>query len=105
MSEVWLTAWQPRRPDDRDALPTLLRELATMMRTMEVITDREPLVLRTPGDDCVLIVEWRSPQDARRAQDNPSINDALARVEAAAERIPLGELEDADVLDASFEIA
>lgn len=105
MSEVSLTAWRARRASDGDALPTLLRELASMMRIMEVITDREPLVLRTPGDDCLLLVEWKSPQAARRAQDNPSINDALARVESVAERIPIGELEDADGLEASFELA
>ncbi|HJL18352.1 MAG TPA: hypothetical protein RMH99_22000 [Sandaracinaceae bacterium LLY-WYZ-13_1] len=102
-TEATLAAYRPRDADAADALPARLRGWWDAMRGQGVVTAREPWLLRS-GDDCLLVFEWVSPQAARRAQDNPAINEALAAVEALAERIPPGELEDADDLEATLEV-
>jgi hypothetical protein len=103
-TEAAITAFRPRADDAAEELAARLRELAAAMRAQGVVTDREPWILRASDDSCLLVHEWISPQAARRAADNPAINDALARVEAVAERIPWGELEEAEELEATLEV-
>ena len=68
----------------------------------KVITERPPWRLTAADGSRVVIFEWVSPQGARRAQDNPTINERMSELELVAEQVPLADLEEADELDASF---
>lgn len=103
-TEATIAVYRPRNKEAADELPERLRELFRVMRDQGVATQRDPWLLRAEDGSCLLLHEWVSPQAARRAADNPAVNEALARVEAIAQRTPLGELDEASSEDTTLEL-
>jgi len=103
MREATIQAWRPREDDgDDEVVDRRLDALLGALSREKVISARPPWRLVAADGTRIVIFEWISPQGARRAQDNPAINERLSELELVAEQIPLGDLEEAEELDASF---
>jgi hypothetical protein len=104
-AELAVVAYRARGEAQEDALAEALRGLFAQLVAEGMLTDRPPLLLRSGLDGTLLLLmQWRSPQEERRAQDAPAVNAAYARLEELAEAVTLGELEEAESLQPTFEL-
>lgn len=89
-AEVVFALYRPHPGKDAD-LRRLIGEHLPVLRRLELVTDRAPLLLRGKDGTYIEIFEWRTAESARLAHEHPEV----ARVWEA-----MGQIADFPVLEA-----
>jgi hypothetical protein len=81
MGSIAVACYRPR-PGCEEALAELVRDHMSPLRSQGLVTEREPIAMRTADGTIVEIFEWVSREAIEGAHKNPVVLDLWKRFEA-----------------------
>jgi hypothetical protein len=100
MGDVVIVAYRPK-PGCEAKLHALAHAHVPFLRELGLATEREPVLLKSPGGVVVEVFEWRDGGiDAAHA--HPKVHELWARYAEVCEYVPLKELPEAAHMFAQF---
>jgi hypothetical protein len=100
MGDVVIVAYRPK-PGCEAKLHALAREHVPFLRSLDLVTDREPVLLQTASGVVVEVFEWRDG-GIEAAHADPKLHALWARYAEVCEYVPLKELPEAAHMFAQF---
>jgi hypothetical protein len=100
MGDVVIVAYRPK-PGCEAKLHALAREHVPFLRSLDLVTDREPVLLQTASGVVVEVFEWRDG-GIEAAHADPKMHALWARYAEVCEYVPLKELPEAGHMFAQF---
>ena len=72
------------------------------LRRLDLVTEREPILMKARDGSFVEVFEWRSQNAIDRAHQMPEVGDLWARFAAVCDYRPIGALPEASELFSPF---
>jgi quinol monooxygenase YgiN len=99
---IVIVAYKPK-PGKKEALVQLMKEHVPILRSQNLVTDRQPFIMEAKDGTVIEVFEWKSMQAIGEAHSNLVVLKMWERFNDACEYIPLGKVEEATVLFAGFQ--
>ncbi len=81
MGSIAVACYKPK-PGKEEALLDLVRDHMAPLRSQNLVTDRQPIVMRTRDGSIVEVFEWVSQEAIAGAHANPVVLDLWKKFEA-----------------------
>ena len=100
--EVVFALYRPHEEKDRE-FRALLAQHLPILRARELVTDREPIVVKSTNGTYIEIFEWRGAESATRAHHDPEVAKIWEAMGQIATLPTLGTLDEIDARFPHFE--
>lgn len=101
MGRIVIACYRPK-PGHQDVLRELVREHVTTLRSLGLVTSREPITMEAGDGTIVEVFEWASPQAIEAAHGHPVVLAMWERYAAACEYVPIARVPEASELFCEF---
>ncbi|MDC0723332.1 putative quinol monooxygenase [Nannocystis bainbridge] len=91
MGVIVIACYRPL-PGRAEELLELLRGHLPVLRAQDLATEREPIVMRANDGTILEVFEWASEDAARRAHENPVVQQLWQQLEGVCQLIAPGEV-------------
>jgi quinol monooxygenase YgiN len=98
---VVIVAYRPK-PGKENELLDLVRNRVPTLRKEDLVTDREPIIVRTCDGTIIEVSEWKSHEAIEAAHKNANVWAMWEKFFAACDFIPLKDLAEAREMFAEF---
>ena len=88
---VVIVAYRPKAGRERQ-LEKLVLDHWSRLKTVDLVTDRRPVVLTCADGNFVEVFEWKSAEAIRRAHENPTVQLMWEEFEACCTYVPAAEI-------------
>ena len=103
MPGVWvIVAYRPK-PGQEDELLALVRSRVPNLLKEGLVTDREPVIMRSRDGTIIEVSEWKSREAIDAAHKNPNVLAMWNKFFAVCDCVPLKTLAEAQEMFAGFE--
>ena len=99
---IVIVAYRPKPGKERDLLE-LVRSRVPTLRKENLVTNREPTIMRARDGTIIEVSEWKSQAAIDAAHKNPNVLAMWNKFFAVCDCVPLKSLAEADDLFAGFE--
>ena len=97
-----IVAYHPK-PGKEDELLALVRSRVPNLRKEGLVTDREPVIMRSRDGTIVEVSEWKSRAAIAAAHKNPNVLAMWNKIFAVCDCVPLNRLVEVQEMFAGFE--
>jgi quinol monooxygenase YgiN len=97
-----IVAYRPK-PDKGDEVLALVRSRVPNLRKEGLVTDREPVIMRSRDGIIIEVSEWKSREAIDAAHKNPNVLAMWNKFFAVCDCVPLNTLTEAQEMFAGFE--
>src|SRR5881397_945880 len=97
-----IVAYRPKPGKGNDLLD-LVRNRVPTLRKEQLVTDREPVIMRARDGTIIEVSEWKSREAIDAAHKNPNVLAMWEKFFEACDCIPLNELFESAEMFAGFE--
>lgn len=101
MGRIVIAAYRPKS-GKQQALRQLMEEHVPKLRSLELVTDREPFIMEAEDSTVVEVFEWKSAEAIEAAHTDPVVLEMWERFSEACDFIPVAELPEASHLFSEF---
>jgi len=98
---VVIAAYRPK-PGKAEALQQIMRAHLPTLRKLELVTDRESIMMEAKDGTIVEVFEWRSKAAIEQAHTNPTVLEMWGKYAEVCDYIPIGQVPEAAVLFSGF---
>jgi hypothetical protein len=91
MGHISIAAYRPK-PGQEAVLEELTREHIPVLRSLGLVTDREPIAGRASDGTIVEVFEWVSAKAIEEAHTNPTVLAMWARYDLACDYVSLSSI-------------
>ncbi|NND82835.1 MAG: hypothetical protein HKN50_10445 [Gammaproteobacteria bacterium] len=85
-----------------DRLERLVLKHVPLLRELELVTEREPVIMRCEDGTVVEVFEWASPQAVEKAHENAAVRSLWDQYAELCEYIPIGHVKQCREMFADF---
>ena len=96
-----IVAYRPK-PGKGDEVLALVRSRVPNLRKEDLVTDRQPVIMRSSDDTIIEVSEWKSREAIDAAQKNPDVLAMWNKFFAVCDCVPLNTLAEAQEMFADF---
>lgn len=96
-----IAVYRPK-PGKEEALLGLIRTHVAKLRGWELVTDRDPFILRAADGTLIEVFEWASSEAIERAHKHEGVQAMWAAFEAACDYLPLARVPEAANIFAGY---
>jgi quinol monooxygenase YgiN len=97
-----IVAYHPK-PGKEDEVLALVRSRVPNLLTEGLVTDREPVIMRSRDGTIIEVSEWKSREAIDAAHKNPNVLAMWNKFFAVCDCVPLNTLAEAQEMFAGFE--
>ena len=97
-----IVAYRPK-PGKDDEVLALVRSRVPSLRKEDLVTDREPAIMRSRDGTIIEVSEWKSREAIDAAHKNPNVLAMWNKFFAVCDCVPLNTLAEAQEMFAGFE--
>jgi len=101
MGKIVIAAYRPK-PGRQEALKSLMRSHLTVLRSEQLVTDRESIMMEAHNGTLLEVFEWCSAAAIAAAHENPVVLEMWGRYAEVCDYLPLAELPEARDMFSSF---
>lgn len=101
MGTVVIVGYKPK-PGCEDNLLALVREHVPVLRALDLVSDRKPVIMKNKEGVIVEVFEWRDGA-IEKAHGHPDVQALWERFAAVCDYVPLNTLPEAAEMFAEFE--
>lgn len=101
MGRIVIAAYKPKA-GQHEALAELMREHLTILRSQDLVTERESIMMQAEDGTILEVFEWRSAEAIASAHENPAVLAMWEKYAAACDYIPVGQVPEADILFSDY---
>lgn len=101
MGRIVIACYRPK-PGKKEALAQLMREHLSILRSQNLVTDRDSIMMEAKDGTIIEVFEWRSSEALELAHTNPTITAMWAQYAEVCEYVPIGEIEESAQLFSEF---
>ena len=101
MGRIVIACDRPK-PGKLDALRALMADHLPILRSQDLVTDRESIIMEAEDGTIVEVFEWKSQEAIEAAHSNPTVVEMWQRYEEACEYVPVGTVKEANELFSTF---
>jgi hypothetical protein len=102
MKRAVITAYKPK-PGCEAALLALVQRHRALLEMENLITEREPIVMRAADGTILEVFEWRSLASITEARSHPAVSALRDEFRAVCEFLPLAKVPEAQKPSAEFD--
>lgn len=95
MSEIVFAAYKPH-PGKEKELEKLIGQHVPTLRELELITDRQPLTLKSKNGTYIEVIEWRDVNSADMAHEHPAVAKIWESMAKVSDFKAMNSLEETD---------
>ena len=97
-----IVAYHPK-PGKEDEILALVRSRVPNLRKEDLVTDREPVIMRSRDGTIIEVSEWKSREAIDAAHKNPNVLTMWNKFFTVCDCVPLNTLVEAQEMFAGFE--
>ena len=97
-----IVAYRPK-PGKGDEVLALVRSRVPNLRKEDLVTDRQPVIMRSSDGTIIEVSEWKSREAIDAAHKNPDVLAMWNKFFAVCDCVPLNTLVEAQEMFAGFE--
>jgi quinol monooxygenase YgiN len=97
-----IVAYRPK-PGKGDEVLELVRSRVPNLRKEDLVTDRQPVIMRSGDGTIIEVSEWKSREAIDAAHKNPNVLAMWNKFFAVCDCVPLNTLAEAQEMFAGFE--
>ena len=101
MGRIVIVAYKPK-PGKVDALKELTKTHVSRLKQEGLVTDREPIIMKTADGTIIEVFEWLSTEAIQKAHTNPEVQKMWGEYAAVCDYVPLNSLSEASNMFADF---
>ena len=101
MGRIVIATYRPK-PGKRAELETLMATHLTILRSQDLVTDRESILMRAQDGTIIEVFEWKSKQAIESAHTNPAVLAMWEKYAQVCDYVPVGEVSEARQLFSEF---
>lgn len=102
MGRFVIVAYAPKPGKEQQLLAAVDKHLK-VLREQDLVSEREPYVMRAANGTVVEVFEWRSAEAINAAHSNPAVQALWAEFGATCEYVPLTSLAETQQMFAEFD--
>jgi len=102
MGRIVIVAYRPK-PDCAAALDRLVADHVPYLRSLGLVSDRAPVVMRAGDGTVVEVFEWISADAIGRAHKSAEVQDLWLQFATVCDYVPVAEVAEAAALFSEFE--
>ena len=102
MGRIVIACYRPK-PGKEDALRGLMREHLPILRSQDLVTDRESILMEARDGTILEVFEWKSQAAIDAAHENPVVLEMWDRYALCCDYVAVGDIEEAGELFSGFE--
>jgi len=102
MGRIVIACFRPRA-GKADELLEVVKDHMPVLRGEDLITNREPIVMRAEDGTIIEVFEWRSEEAIRKAHESPRVHALWKRYEAACEYVTMSDVPESKEMFSNFE--
>ena len=99
---IVIVAYRPK-PGKETELLELVRSRAPTLRKEDLVTDREPVIMRARDGTIIEVSEWKSQKAIEAAHKNPNVLAMWGKFFAICDCVPFRTLAEAEEMFPNFE--
>ena len=99
---IVIVGYKPKK-GQAEALHQLMREHLSILKSQNLVTDRESIIMEAKDGTIIEVFEWKSAEAVEQAHTNANVRAMWVKFDAACEFEKLANLPEAQQLFASFE--
>lgn len=104
MGRFVIVAFKPKI-DKQHELAAVVAKHIHVLRSENLVTDRNPYVMHSANGTVVEVFEWRSPEAIAEAHSNPAVLALWGEFAKVCDYVPLASLDEAQQMFAEFDAA
>lgn len=101
MGEFVIVAYKPKPGREADLVALVLRHVPAL-RSQQLVTDREPAIMRAADGTIVEVFEWRSAEATEQAHHDPVVQQLWAEFDELCTFVPVAEVPEARQMFSHF---
>ncbi len=101
MGRIAIAAYRPK-PGKEGELKTLMATHLSTLRSQDLVTERESIMMEAADGTILEVFEWRSREAIAAAHENPVVLEMWEKFAAACDFIPAGEVAEIDQMFSEF---
>lgn len=101
MGRIVIAAYRPK-PGKEEALAALMETHLPILRSQDLVTDRESIIMQAADGTILEVFEWRSREAIEAAHEHPAVLEMWGKYAEACDYIPAGEVEEIGALFSEF---
>lgn len=101
MGRIVIVAYKPK-PGKVDALKELTKTHVSRLKQEGLVTDREPIIMKTADGTIIEVFEWLSTEAIQKAHTNPEVLKMWEEYAAVCDYVPLNSLTETRNMFADF---
>jgi quinol monooxygenase YgiN len=102
MGRVVIVAYKPKEGKQKE-LEALMQTHIPRLRLENLVTDREPVIIRSEDGTIVEVFEWASKEAIESAHTNPSVLAMWQEFADVCEFLPVSQVQEASQMFSEFE--
>jgi quinol monooxygenase YgiN len=102
MGRVVIVAYKPKEGKQKE-LEALMQTHVPRLRQENLVTDREPVIIRSEDGTIVEVFEWASKEAIESAHTNPSVLAMWQEFADVCEFLPVSQVQEASQMFSEFE--
>jgi len=101
MGRIVIAAYRPK-PGKEEELAALMETHLPILRSEDLVTDRESIIMQAEDGTILEVFEWRSREAIAAAHENPVVLEMWGKYAEACDYIPAGEVVEIGALFSEF---
>jgi len=101
MGRIVIVGYKPK-PGQQEALRELAREHVAILRSQELVTDRDSITMEAADGTIIEVFEWKSKEAIEAAHTNPVVLKMWERYALACDYIPVAQVPEAAQMFSEF---
>jgi len=101
MGRIVIAAYRPK-PGKSAELHELMQEHLKILRSQELVTDRDSIMMEAKDGTIIEVFEWKSREAIESAHTNPVVLQMWERYAKVCDYVPVGSVEEASQLFSEF---
>ena len=101
MGRIAIACYRPKT-GQQDALRTLVREHVATLKSIGLVTNREPIAMEALDGTIVEVFEWASPDAIKAAHGHPVVLRMWEEYGKVCDYVPIGQVPEAAQLFSEF---
>ena len=101
MGRIVIAGYRPK-PGKQEALERLILEHVATLRSLGLVTDREPITMKAGDGTIVEVFEWRSAEAIAQAHTHPAVRAMWDQYDEVCDYVPVAQVAEAAQLFSEF---
>jgi hypothetical protein len=101
MGRIVISCYRPK-PGHQDALKALMRDHVTTLRSIGLVTNRQPITMEARDGTIVEVFEWASPEAIQAAHSHPVVLKMWEAYGKVCDYVPIAQVPEASQMFSEF---